>query len=496
MPSEQIPTGKPNPKPEIKYTKLFINNEWVETKSGKKLEVHNPATGDKITDVCWADKSDVDRAVNAAREAFRLDSKWRLMDASERGRLLYKVCDLICRDADYLASLESLDNGKPFRMSHDLELPSVCRIFRYYAGLADKVNGKVIPVDGEFFCYTRQEPVGVVAAIVSWDLPLLLAARKIAAALAAGCTMVIKSSEKTPLATLYLANLFKEAGFPPGVVNVISGDGPITGEALANHEDVDKISFTGTTENGQHIVQSAGKSNLKRVMLELGGKSPIIVLDDADLELTLDEVSKGLNLAGGRVLVHEKLYEKFVDGLTLKAKERHIGDPFEPTTDMGAIISQDKLKQILDLVESGKKEGATLVCGGKQHGSKGFYLEPTILKDVKDDMRIAREEIFGPVLLIMKPFKDLKEVLCRANNSRYGLAASVFTRDLNRANCFSAALKHGCVWINSFKCLAPQTPFGGYKMSGWGRENGESGLEEYTEIKTVISKVEHKAIMA
>jgi len=485
------------PKVEIKYTKLFINNEWVPSVSGKTFPTLNPTTAEKIIDVAEGDKADIDKAVAAAKAAFKLGSPWRTMDASVRGRLLNKLADLIERDGDYIAQLETLDNGKVLADSKIDVYLSVLTL-RYFAGWADKIHGKTIPVDGNYFSYTRREPVGVVGQVIPWNYPLLMASWKWAPVLATGCTSVLKPAEQTPLSALYLAALAKEAGVPAGVLNVVTGYGPTAGAAISNHPDINKVAFTGSTEVGKIILQSAGKSNLKRVSLELGGKSPLVVFQDADVDHAAAVchgavfVNQGqCCCAGSRTFVHEDIYDQFVKKSTELAKKRTVGDPFQNGIVQGPQIDDDQFKKILDLIESGKKEGAKLQCGGNRHGNKGYFIEPTVFSDVKDNMRIAKEEIFGPVQQIIK-FKTMEEVIERSNATEYGLAAGIITKDIDKALTFAQAVQAGTVWINCYLALTPNTPFGGFKQSGQGREQGEDVLHEYTEIKTVTIQVPQK----
>ncbi|KAL9987674.1 hypothetical protein ACROYT_G002020 [Oculina patagonica] len=483
--------------PEIKFTKLFINNEFVDSVSGKTFPTVNPVNEEKICDVAEGDKADVDKAVKAASEAFKLGSPWRTMDASQRGKLLYKVADLIERDLDYLASVETLDNGKIFKESVGNILASA-KCFRYYAGWADKITGKTISSDGPLFVYTRHEPVGIVGAITPWNFPLVMCSLKLAPALACGNVVVLKPAEQTPLTALYLGSLLKEAGFPPGVVNIISGYGPTAGAAICEHMNINKVSFTGSTEVGKIIQTAAAKSNLKRVTLELGGKSPVIVFADTDMDLAVQLAHHALFYnqgqccnAGSRTFVQDTIYDEFVKKSVEIAKKRTVGDPFGDASQQGPQIDDEQFKKILDLIESGKKEGAKLECGGARHGDKGYFVQPTVFSDVKDHMRIAKEEIFGPVQQIIK-FSDINEVIERANNTTYGLAAAVFTKDIDKANTISHSLLAGTVWVNCFMAGLPQAPFGGFKMSGCGREWGEYGLLPYLEVKTVTTKVPTK----
>ncbi|KAK6179022.1 hypothetical protein SNE40_011472 [Patella caerulea] len=483
--------------PDVKYTQAFINNEYVNCVSGKTFPTINPTTKQKIADVQAGDKADVDKAVEAAKAAFKIGSEWRRMDASKRGVLLMKLADLIERDISYIASLETTDNGKPYiKACGDVQISIA--IIRYYAGWADKISGKTIPINGDYFCYTRHEPVGICGQIVPWNYPFTLLFFKAAAALACGCVCVVKPAEQTPLTTLYAGSLIKEAGFPPGVVNIIPGDGPTAGVAITHHPDINKVSFTGSTEVGQLIMQASGMSNLKRTSLELGGKSPNIVFGDFDLDAAVAwshaavmENMGQICVAGTRTFVHESIYDEFVTKSAAMARNRIVGDPFDETTQNGPQIDDVQFEKILELIESGKKEGAKVECGGEKIGDKGYYIQPTVFSNVQDNMRIAKEEIFGPVQQILK-FSDEDEVIERANNTHYGLGAAVFTNDINRALKFASGLQAGTVWVNCNLIMSPQAPFGGFKMSGMGRELGEYGLEEYLEVKNVVIKIPQK----
>jgi len=484
--------------PDIKFTKIFINNEWIDSVSGKTFPTLNPATGEVICQVQEGDKADVEKAVKAARAAFKLGSTWRTMDASNRGTLLNKLADLMERDRVYLASLESLDNGKPFNDAFNIDLSLTIKCYRYYAGWADKTHGKTIPLDGSFLSYTRHEPVGVCGQIIPWNFPLLMQSWKLGPALATGNVVVMKLAEQTPLTGLAVAALVKEAGFPPGVVNVIPGFGPTAGAAISEHMDVDKVAFTGSTEVGQIIQQAAGGSNLKRVTLELGGKSPLIVMDDADLDFAVETAHFALFFnqgqcccAGSRLMVQEGIYDEFVKKATERAKKRIVGDPFASNTEQGPQVDEEQFNKVLGYIKSGVAEGACLMAGGGKWGEKGYFVEPTVFSDVKDDMKICKEEIFGPVQIIQK-FKTMDEVLERANNNNYGLAAAVFTKDVGTAIYMSNSIRAGTVWVNCYDVLEAQVPFGGYKMSGSGRELGEYGLEAYTEVKTVTISIPQK----
>uniref|UniRef100_A0A7N9AYX3 Aldehyde dehydrogenase 1 family, member A2 n=1 Tax=Mastacembelus armatus TaxID=205130 RepID=A0A7N9AYX3_9TELE len=435
-----------------KSLEIFINNEWQDSVSRKVFPVYNPATGEQICEVQEAEKADVDKAVQAARLAFSLGSVWRRMDASERGRLLSKLADLVERDSIYLATIESLNSGKPFLPTLFVDLQATIKTLRYFAGYADKLHGTSIPMDGDYLTFTRYEPIGVCGQIIP-------------------------------------------AGFPPGVINILPGFGPTAGAAIASHMGIDKVAFTGSTEVGKLIQEAAGKSNLKRVTLELGGKNPNIIFADADLGLAVEEAHQGVFFnagqcctAGSRVFVEEPIYDEFVRRSVERAKRRIVGSPFDPTTEQGPQISREQQNRVLEFIQIGISEGAKLECGGKALGLKGFYIEPTVFSNVRDDMRIAREEIFGPVQLIMK-FKTVEEVIERANNTDYGLVAAVFTNDINKAMTISTAMQAGTVWINCFNALGTQCPFGGYKMSGNGREMGENSLKEYTEVKTITMKM-------
>jgi aldehyde dehydrogenase (NAD+) len=476
--------------PKVKDQPMLIGGKWVDSVSGKAFPTVNPANGEVICQVAEGDKADVDKAAKAARKAFE-EGPWPKMNASERGRLLNKLADLIEQHQEELAVLETLDNGKPYRDSYNIDLPMSIKCYRYYAGWADKIHGKTIPVEGPFFCYTRHEPLGVVGQIIPWNFPLLMQAWKWGPALAAGCTIVLKPAEQTPLTALRVAQLAQEAGFPDGVINVVPGFGPTAGAAISSHMDIDKVAFTGEYTTGQLVMEAAAKSNLKRVSLELGGKSPNVVFADADLDAAVEGSWFGLFFnqgqcccAGSRLFVEEKVHDQFVEKMLKKVKSQKVGDPFDPDTTQGPQVSQEQCDRILGLIEAGKKDGAKLLTGGKRQGERGYYIEPTVFDNVTDEMKIAKDEIFGPVMNILK-FKDVNEVIKRGNQTFYGLAAAVWTKDVSKAHRVAKELRAGTVWVNCYDVFDAAAPFGGFKMSGFGRELGEYALELYTEVKTV-----------
>jgi aldehyde dehydrogenase (NAD+) len=475
-------------------TKLLINNRWIPSESGESFATVNPSTGEEICQVAAADALDVEKAVQAARKAFE-GGPWRKMHASERGQLLHRLADMIERHADELAQLESLDNGKPVSVARRVDVAKTVACYRYFAGWADKVQGQTIPIDGDFFCYTRREAIGVVGQIIPWNYPMLMQAWKLAPALATGNTVVMKPAEQTPLSALRVGELIVEAGFPEGVVNLLPGFGPTAGAAIARHMDVDKVAFTGSSEIGRLILEAAARSNLKRVTLELGGKSPNIIFEDTDLDEAVEGAHMGLFsnqgqicCAGSRVFVEEKIYDRFVEKSVTRAQKRTVGDPFDPKTEQGPQVDQAQFDRVMGYIESGQSEGATLACGGKRVGNRGYFVEPTVFADVQDDMKIAREEIFGPVMSVI-PFKNLDEVITRANRTNYGLAAGVWTRDIKKAHAIANSVRAGTVWVNCYNILDTRAPFGGFKQSGTGRELGEYGLQQYTEVKTVIVRL-------
>jgi aldehyde dehydrogenase (NAD+) len=478
----------------ISATRLLINNRWIPSESGKTFATVNPSTGEEICEIAEADAADVEKAVKAARTAFDR-GPWRKTLASERGRLLHRLADLIEKHADELATLESLDNGKPVSVAKAVDVSATVGCFRYFAGWADKIHGKTIPIDGAYFCYTRHEPVGVVGQIIPWNFPMLMLAWKLAPALATGNTVVMKPAEQTPLSALRIGELIVKAGFPEGVVNLLPGFGPTAGAAIARHMDVDKVAFTGSTEVGHLIMEAAAKSNLKRVTLELGGKSPNIVFADTDLDDAVEGAHFGLFFnhgqcccAGSRVFVEEKIYDEFVEKSGVRARNRTVGDPFDPKTEQGPQVDQSQFDKVMGYIQSGRAEGAKLVCGGDRVGDRGYFIQPTVFADVQDDMKIAREEIFGPVMSVI-PFKSVDEVVERANRTDYGLAAAVWTRDIKKAHAIADSVRAGTVWVNCYNVLDTRAPFGGFKQSGIGRELGEYGLQQYTEVKTVTIKL-------
>jgi aldehyde dehydrogenase (NAD+) len=484
----------PAPFVSVPQSRLLINNRWVVSESGKTFATVNPSTGEELCQVAEADASDVDNAVRAARAAFDR-GPWRKLPASERGRLLHRLADLIESHTDELARLESLDNGKPLSIAKAVDVAKTVACYRYFGGWADKVQGSTIPIDGNFFCYTRHEPIGVIGQIIPWNYPMLMQAWKLAPALATGNTIVMKPAEQTPLSALRIGELIVEAGFPEGVVNLLPGFGATAGAAIARHMEIDKVAFTGSTEVGRLIMEAAAKSNLKRITLELGGKSPNIIFEDTDLDEAVEGAHMGVFVnqgqsccAGSRVFVEETIYEQFVEKSIARAQKRRVGDPLDPRTDQGPQVTQTQFDRVMGYIESGKSEGATLACGGERVGNRGYFIQPTVFADVTDDMKIAREEIFGPVMSVI-PFKTVDEVITRANRTSYGLAAGVWTRDIKKAHAVANGVRAGTVWVNCYHVLDTRAPFGGFKQSGIGRELGEHGLQEYTEVKTVTVKL-------
>ncbi|EPZ42137.1 aldehyde dehydrogenase family protein [Alicyclobacillus acidoterrestris] len=468
---------------------LFIDGKFVPSASGKTFETVNPATGEVLAVVSEAEAEDINRAVAAARRAFD-EGPWSTMSGAERGRLLYKLADLMEAHKEELAQIDTLDNGKPIRETTNADVPLAIEHFRYYAGWASKIVGQTIPVNGNFFNYTRHEPVGVVGQIIPWNFPLLMAAWKMGAALAMGCTIVLKPAEQTPLSALYLASLVQEAGFPDGVVNVVPGFGETAGAPLVNHPQVNKVAFTGSTEVGKLIMRQAADS-LKRVTLELGGKSPNIILPDADLSRAIPGALMGIMFnqgqvccAGSRLFIQKKSYDNVVADLVSLAKNIRQGNGLEADTEMGPLVSDEQQNKVLGYIDSGLNDGAELLVGGQRPYDQGYFVSPTIFANVQDDMAIAKEEIFGPVVAAM-PFEDLDEVIRRANNSEYGLAAGLWTENVRSAHYVASKLKAGTVWVNCYNAFDAAAPFGGYKQSGIGREMGSYALNNYTEVKDV-----------
>nr|AWA82041.1 aldehyde dehydrogenase family 2 member B7 [Vernicia fordii] len=482
----------------VNHTQLLINGQFVDAASGKTFPTLDPRTGEVITNVAEGDVEDINRAVSAARKAFD-EGPWPKMTAYERSRIMLRFADLVDKHNDEIAALETWDNGKPYEQSAKVEVPMFTRLFRYYAGWADKIHGLTIPADGEYHVHTLHEPIGVAGQIIPWNFPLLMYAWKVGPALACGNTVVIKTAEQTPLSALYVSKLFHEAGLPEGVLNVISGFGPTAGAALASHMDVDKLAFTGSTDTGKVVLELAARSNLKPVTLELGGKSPFIVCEDADVDQAVELAHFALFFnqgqcccAGSRTFVHERVYDEFIEKAKARAIKRTVGDPFKEGIEQGPQVDSEQFEKILRNIRSGIEHGATLEAGGERFGSKGYYIQPTVFSNVKDDMLIAKEEIFGPVQSILK-FKDLEEVIHRANNTRYGLAAGVFTQNINTANILTRSLRAGTVWINCFDVFDAAIPFGGYKMSGHGREKGIYSLSNYLQVKAVVTPLKNPA---
>jgi len=473
--------------------KLLIAGEWRDASGGKTFDTVNPATGEVLTTVADAGSADIDAAVQAARHAFDDPAgPWRKLPATKRGQILWKLADLIEQNIEELAELETLDNGKPIFESRYVDMPMVADVFRYYAGWATKLHGDTININESAFTYTLREPVGVVGAIVAWNFPLLLTSWKLGPALACGNTVVLKPAEQTPLTALRLGELALQAGLPAGVLNIVTG-GPEAGKALVRHPGVDKVAFTGSTRVGKEIMRSAADT-LKRVTLELGGKSPNIVFADSDLDSAVKGAINGIFYgkgevccAGSRLFVEKKVEAEFTEKLVARAKKLQPGDPLDPKTRLGAIVSQEQMKTVLGYIDAGKSEGAQLLTGGNRANignGNGFFLEPTIFGGVKNEMKIAQEEIFGPVLATLS-FDDMDEVAALANRNPYGLAAAIWTKDISKAHSLSRKLKAGTVWINTYGLMDAALPFGGYKHSGFGRELGESALEHYTEVKSV-----------
>ena len=476
--------------------RMLIDDNWVGALSGKTFEIKNPATGDTIAHVAEGDKADIDRAVEAARRAFE-SGPWSAMTPSERSKILWRIGDLLSKYADELAELESLNNGKLVSVARVADVPLSADIFHYMAGWCSKIEGKTIPLSvlytpgARYHAYTRPEPIGVVGQIIPWNFPLLMAAWKLAPALATGCTVVLKVAEETPLTAIRLGEIFQEAGVPGGVVNIITGFGETAGAALAGHAGVDKVAFTGSTEVGRLIVQAAAR-DLKHVSLELGGKSPNIILEDADLDIAISGATNAIFFnhgqacsAGSRLYVQERVFDKVVAGISDQARSIKLGSGLDPATQMGPMVSKVQRDRVWNYIEAGRRAGAKAIAGGRALDTAGYFIEPTVFVNVKPDMKIVQEEIFGPVVTVA-PFKDTDDELMRqANDTIYGLAAGIWTRDLSKAHLLAASLKAGTVWINCYNIFDAALPFGGYKQSGWGREMGETVLDNYLATKAV-----------
>jgi phenylacetaldehyde dehydrogenase len=482
-----------------KPRQMLINGHWVDAVSGKTFPTYEPSTGEVLAQVAEGDRADIDLAVKAARKAFET-GPWRKMTASERGRLIWKLADLIESHLEEFAYLESLDNGKPLTVARAADVPLAADLFRYMAGWATKIEGNTIPLSvpytpgAKYLTYTLREPIGVVGQIIPWNFPLLMAAWKLGPALATGCTIVLKPAEQTPLSALRLGDLILEAGFPEGVVNIVPGYGETAGAALAAHMDVDKVAFTGSTEVGKLIVQAA-VGNLKKVSLELGGKSPNVIFKDADLDTAISGAASAIFFnqgqcccAGSRLYIEKPVFDKVVDGIAEQAKKIRLGPGLDPATQMGPLVSEEQLKRVCGYLEAGLSEGAKAVTGGQKAAGKGYFVEPTVLVNAREDMKVVQEEIFGPVVAAM-PFSDPEEMVPRANDNIYGLAAGVWTKDISKAHRTAEHLKAGTVWINCYNIFDAALPFGGYKQSGWGREMGHEVLNNYTQTKAVCARI-------
>ncbi len=482
-----------------KPRKMLINGNWVNSISGKTFPTYNPATGEVLAQVAEGDREDIEQAVKAARRAFD-QGPWRRMTASERGRLIWKLADLLEEHVEEFAYLESLDNGKPLTIARAADVPLAVDLFRYMAGWATKIEGNTIPISvpytpgANYLAYTLREPVGVAGQIIPWNFPLLMAAWKLGPALATGCTVVLKPAEQTPLSALRLGELVAEAGFPEGVVNIVPGYGETAGAALAAHPAVDKIAFTGSTEVGKLIVHAAA-GNLKKVSLELGGKSPNVVFQDADLDAAIPGAASAIFFnhgqcccAGSRLYIEKPIFDRVVEGVAEQAKKINVGSGLDPKTHMGPLVSEEQLNRVCGYLEAGFSEGAKAITGGHKKGDKGYFVEPTVLVDTRENMKVVQEEIFGPVVAAM-PFDNPEEILPRANDSEYGLAAAVWTRDISKAHRMAAQLRAGTVWINCYNIFDAALPFGGYKQSGWGREMGHEAINLYTQTKAICTRL-------
>ncbi|HLB92947.1 MAG TPA: aldehyde dehydrogenase family protein [Terriglobales bacterium] len=482
-----------------KPRKMLIDGKWLDAVSGKTFATYNPATGEVLAQVAEGDKQDIDLAVKAARKAFD-SGPWSRMTASERGKLIWKLADLLEEHIEEFATLETLDNGKPLTVARGADVPLAVEMFRYMAGWATKLEGTTIPLSVpytpgvNYHAYTLREPVGVVGQIIPWNFPLLMAAWKLAPALTTGCTVVLKPAEQTPLSALRLGELIMEAGFPDGVVNVVPGYGETAGAALAAHDLVDKIAFTGSTEVGKLIVHAA-TGNLKKVSLELGGKSPNVVFKDADLDVAIGGAASAIFFnhgqcccAGSRLYVERPVFDQVIEGVAAKAAKIRVGSGLDPKTHMGPLVSEEQLQRVCNYLEIGMSEGAKAASGGHKIDGKGYFVEPTVLVNTTESMKVVKEEIFGPVVTAI-PFDNPEELLNRANDSIYGLAAGIWTHDITKAHRTAAMLRAGTVWINCYNIFDAALPFGGYKQSGWGREMGKDVLNLYTQTKAVCARI-------
>jgi phenylacetaldehyde dehydrogenase len=501
MPVETLEKISSNIGPKVRqylttHRRMLINGDWVDAKSGDTFHVYNPATGEAMANVAAGDHADIELAVRAARKAFE-EGPWSGLTHAERGKLIWKLADLIEENSEEFAQIESLDNGKPLAVARVADIPLAIDLLRYMSGWASKIEGQTISLSNlssDYFAYTLREPIGVVGQIIPWNFPLLMAAWKLGPALAAGCTVVLKPAEQTPLSALRLGELIDKAGFPDGVVNIVTGYGETAGAALAAHPDVDKIAFTGSTEVGKLIVHAAA-GNLKKVSLELGGKSPNIVFADADLDTAIQGATNAIYFnhgqcccAGSRLYIEKKIFDEVVEGVSENAKKINVVEGSDPQCDMGPLVSQEQLDRVLGFIESGEKEGAKTVIGGHRLGDHGYFVEPTLLTNVAPGMKVHDEEIFGPVVCAL-PFEKTEEVAFQMNQSPYGLAGAVWTKDISKAHRLAKAMRAGTVWINCYNVFDAALPFGGYKQSGWGREMGREVFEEYTEVKAVCLKM-------